>query len=92
MKVNLAIVNKVYKAALLEKSNTSKILPYLKRREVGWGGANSKLRLWYVKMIYNHTVYVLLLLKISNDVEKNSGPMSINDSPSSVLCMLILRQ
>ena len=34
---------------------------------------------WYVQMIYYHVVYVPLLLRLSNDVEENPGPRSIND-------------
>ena len=34
---------------------------------------------WYVQMIYYHDVYVPLLLRLSNDVEENPGPRSIND-------------
>ena len=34
---------------------------------------------WYVQMIYYHAVYVPLLLRLSNDVEENPGPRSIND-------------
>ena len=34
---------------------------------------------WYVEMIYYHAVYVPLLLRLSNDVEENPGPRTIND-------------
>ena len=33
----------------------------------------------YVQMIYYHAVYVPLLLRLSNDVEENPGPRTIND-------------
>ena len=41
--------------------------------------SNRELCQWYVQMIYYHAVYVPLLLRLSNDVEKNPGPRTIND-------------
>ena len=41
--------------------------------------SNRELCQWYVQMIYYHAVYVPLLLRLSNDVEENPGPRSIND-------------
>ena len=34
---------------------------------------------WYVQMVYYHAVYVPLLLRLSNNVEENPGPRTIND-------------
>lgn len=35
--------------------------------------------MWLVKMIYYHNVYVLKLLRLSNDVEENPGPRNMNE-------------
>ena len=41
--------------------------------------SNREVCQWYVQMIYYHVVYVPLLLRLSNDVEENPGPRTIND-------------
>ncbi|XP_028418619.1 uncharacterized protein LOC114544075 [Dendronephthya gigantea] len=53
-------------------------LPYLKS-QLNKSQKNSELCLWYVQMIYYNNVYVPLLLRLSNDVEENPGPRTIND-------------
>ena len=52
--------------------------PYLKsqlKKEKG----NREICQWYVQMVCYHAVYVPLLLRLSNDVEENPGPRTIND-------------
>ena len=41
--------------------------------------SNREVCQWYVQMVYYHDVYVPLLLRLSNDVEENPGPRTIND-------------
>ena len=41
--------------------------------------SNREMCQWYVQMVYYHTVYVPLLLRLSNDVEENPGPRTISD-------------
>ncbi|XP_028402113.1 uncharacterized protein LOC114525103 [Dendronephthya gigantea] len=53
-------------------------LPYLKS-QLNKSQKNSELCLWYVQMVYYNNVYVPLLLRLSNDVEENPGPRTIND-------------
>ena len=51
--------------------------PYLKsqlKKEKG----NREICQWYVQMV-RYAVYVPLLLRLSNDVEENPGPRTIND-------------
>ena len=52
--------------------------PYLKsqlKKEKG----NREICHWYIQMLRYHAVYVPLLLRLSNDVEENPGPRTIND-------------
>ena len=52
--------------------------PYLKsqlKKEKG----NREICQWYVQMVRYHAVYVPLLLRLSNDIEENPGPRTIND-------------
>ena len=51
--------------------------PYLKS-QLKKAKSNREVCQWYVQMIYYH-VYVPLLLRLSNDVEENPGPRTIND-------------
>ena len=41
--------------------------------------SNRELCQWYVQVIYYHAFCVPLLLRLSNDVEENPGPRTIND-------------
>ena len=52
--------------------------PYLKS-QLKKAKSNREVCQWYVQMVYYHAVYVPLLLRLSNDVEENPGPRSIND-------------
>ena len=52
--------------------------PFLKS-QLKKAKSNIELCQWYVHMIYYHAVYVPLLLRLSNDVEENPGPRTIND-------------
>ena len=45
---------------------------------------------WYVQMVYYHDVYVQLLLRLSNDVEENPGPRTINDIVDSTCTVLLI--
>ena len=52
--------------------------PYLKsqlKKEKG----DREICHWYIQMVRYHAVYVTLLLRLSNDVEENPGPRTIND-------------
>ena len=52
--------------------------PYLKS-QLKKAKSNREVCQWYVQMVYYHAVYVPLLLRLSNDVEENPGPRTIND-------------
>ena len=52
-------------------------LPYLKNL-VTKNEQNSEVCMWYTQMVCYH-VYAPLLLRLSNDVEENPGPGSINE-------------
>ena len=52
--------------------------PYLKSR-LKKAKSLREVCQWYVQMLYYHAVYVPLLLRLSNDVEENPGPRTIND-------------
>ena len=52
--------------------------PYLKS-QLKKAKSNREVCHWYVQTIYYHAVYVPLLLRLSNDVEENPGPRTIND-------------
>ena len=39
---------------------------------------NNEVCMWYAQMVCYH-VYVPLLLRLSNDVEENPGPVNINE-------------
>ena len=52
--------------------------PYVKS-QLKKAKSNKEVCQWYVQMIYYHAVYVPLLLRLSNDVEENPGPRTIND-------------
>ena len=52
--------------------------PYLKS-QLEKAKSNREVCQWYVEMIYYHAVYVPSLLRLSNDVEENPGPRTIND-------------
>ena len=52
--------------------------PYLKsqlKKEKG----NREICQWYVQMVCYHAICVPLLLRLSNDVEENPGPRTINN-------------
>ena len=40
---------------------------------------NKEVCQWYAQKMYYHAVYVPLLLRLSNDVEENPGPRTVND-------------
>ena len=48
--------------------------------------------LWYVHMLYYNSIYVPLLLGLSNDIEENPSLRTINDivDPTNIKYMLIL--
>ena len=53
--------------------------PYLKSQLEGLRRKTRKICQWYVQMVCYNAVYVPLLFRLSNDVEENSGPKTIND-------------
>ena len=52
--------------------------PYLKS-QLKKAKRNKEVCQWYVQKMYYHAVYVPLLLRLSNDVEENPGPRTVND-------------
>ena len=57
----------------MESNTNNVLLQYIIEK------SNREVRQWYVQIIYYHAVCVPLLLRLSNDVEENPGPRSIND-------------